>query len=201
MSGFSAHLSLHYHYNIFNKMVIDNTAHPQHLKLCCHLLRKSEQRPLWFSVSTSKASGGKFRVVRSHIQRRIRAAFAQALLKRGCDIHGKRLPHIPVKGRETGDIRGTIYAHSSETALTMRMEDLEAQAEWIVGQLVYKRGNRLTDLMAEADSIATADSIASADYFTAAGDSEQKGNAGRPKGTAQHIHKGRARKGKKPRYN
>src|SRR4051794_35839310 len=67
-SGFSAHISPYHTYNIFQRVVIDNIYHHQHHKVCDDLIRKSQQQPLWFSVSTSKANGGNSRVVRSLIQ-------------------------------------------------------------------------------------------------------------------------------------
>ncbi|PQE24440.1 BRCA1 C Terminus domain-containing protein [Rutstroemia sp. NJR-2017a BBW] len=137
-SGFTAHISPHHAFDMSSRLAVDNTFHYQHYKVCCHLLRKSQERPLWFGVTTSKATGGNLRVVRSLISRRIRHAFVQALLKRGCDIHGKLLPDASKQNRENGDIRGTIYAHATEAALKMKMEDLEAQAHSVVGQLISK---------------------------------------------------------------
>ncbi|KAM3075864.1 Chitin synthase, class 5 [Clarireedia jacksonii] len=136
-TGFTAHIAPYHAYNIFNKIAIDSAAHHQHHKVCYDLIRKTKH-PLWFSVSTSKANGGNLKVVRSLIQRRIRAAFTSALLKHGCDIHGKKLPDVAKKNGDFRDIHGTIYAHSTEFALKMKMEDLEAQAESVVGQLITR---------------------------------------------------------------
>ena len=103
---------------------------------------------LWWTVTANTMRGKS--VARTWAQRRLRVAFVKALKSQGWDREGKVARKVaPLDGdglnagreNERGDLKGTLEVHTLTTILQATGEQVQREAELLVGIVARKCGS------------------------------------------------------------